>query len=239
MKTRIAIWNLARHPKLSARRREGQLSRLATEQADLWILSETSTQALPPGHEARCTDWVGTYHVETECAASIVTRYPFGKSIKTFDSTFAVCAEVLHPQLGPIIVYASIIPYAGYKGPEGESKYWEEHRKSVVLHVEDWRRIREAHPSHHFIAGGDFNQSLDNSGWYGNRESEDNLRKGMADARLTCLTAENYREAKLIGRGNIDHILVSEVLASLCKTPARPWEDQSLSDHNGITIDLE
>lgn len=238
--TTIAIWNLERPPKLSAATRKAQLDKLASIDADLWILSESASTATLANYHSRFSQFAPGYHEPTECGAAILTRWPVSQTIETFDPTFAVCAEIPESPLGPLVVYASVIPYANWKGREGTSGPWLEHRKSIAAHAADWRRIRDRFKDHHFVAGGDFNQCLDGSGWYGNPESEAMLRSALADAGLECVTAENFRTKHALSRGNIDHVCLSAGLRERVRN-VTPWEGTEgvkMSDHNGVSIEL-
>lgn len=241
-KARIAVWNLERPPKLSAATRKAQIEKMVRTDADLWILSESATTTAIPGYHDCHSARAAGYHQVDECAASVLSRWPLGARIETFAPTFAVCVEIPETPLGPLVVYASLIPYAGYKGPDGKSGYWVEHRKSIEAHAKDWRAIRcmERYRNHYFIAGGDYNQRLDDAIWYGNSESKALLQQGLKEAGLECLTALDFGASHQLSRGNIDHLCVSEGLRS-CVRSVTPWEgteDVKMSDHNGVLVEL-
>ncbi|MEM1085029.1 MAG: hypothetical protein AAGI48_13030 [Verrucomicrobiota bacterium] len=84
------------------------------------------------------------------------------RAITTSDSSEAVCVEIENPQ-EPLLVYGSIIAYADYRGPDGNSPKWEEHYRFIEWHRNDWIRLRADFPEHHLITGGDYNQNRDSS----------------------------------------------------------------------------
>jgi hypothetical protein len=56
------------------------------------------------------------------------------RRIETADPTEAVCLEAAHPD-GPLLVYASIIPWDGCKAPDGDSPKWEELHRAIEWHA--------------------------------------------------------------------------------------------------------
>lgn len=233
---RVATWNLER-PKLRGwLKNPCIIEKIKEVDADVWILTETNA-AITPGDDyfSVATLPVHNYHSLGENFTTIWSRFRMQRKIITFDPEFSVCVEIESP-LGPMIVYGTIITYANDKGPDGKSRRWEEHRKSILRHSEDWKRIRSEYTDHHFVVGGDFNQSRDGSGWYEDKDSVELLTNALQKSSLVCITEE---KTKLKTRSSIDHICVSEGLVADFSV----WEgttdgNQKLSDHNGVLVDL-
>jgi exonuclease III len=237
---RIATWNLER-PKLNGWSRNPHIiDKIKEVNADLWILTETNV-AISPGDNyfSAATLPVPNYHSLGESFTSIWTKWRMLRLIPTFDAEMAICIEVESP-FGPMIVYGTIITYANDPGTKNTSKRWVEHRKSILQHAKNWVRIRREFPQHHFVVGGDFNQSRDGSGWYEDKEAVQLLTDALQQASLICVTDKDMRkEGKLKNRASIDHICISEALVADFSVWEGTTEDnQRMSDHNGVMVEL-
>jgi endonuclease/exonuclease/phosphatase family metal-dependent hydrolase len=236
---KIATWNVER-PKLNGWTRNPRIiAKLHEVNADLWILTETNT-AISPGDNffSAATLPELNYHKLGESYATIWTRWPMLRNIKTYSSEMAVCIEVESP-IGPMIVYGSIITYANDKGSQGKSGHRVEHKKAIIEHGKDWKRIRAAFPNHHFVAAGDYNQSRDGSGWYEDATSVELLSGALRDNGLRCVT-DNIKLVE--SRSTIDHICVSKSFDTLPEA-VTGWEGlnskgERLSDHNGVVMTI-
>jgi endonuclease/exonuclease/phosphatase family metal-dependent hydrolase len=140
-----------------------------------------------------------------------------------------------------MIVYGTIITYANDKGTSGKSKRWQEHRKEIAKQAKDWIEIRNQHPDHFFVIGGDFNQSRDGSGWYEDSSAVTDLSNALTTASLKCVTQKNFQKTLGLSRSTIDHICLPISFPDDCAN-ADAWEGivdgQKLSDHNGILVDI-
>jgi endonuclease/exonuclease/phosphatase family metal-dependent hydrolase len=140
-----------------------------------------------------------------------------------------------------MIVYGTVIPYANDKGISGTAKRWEEHRRSIEQHHQDWLRIQKQYPQHLMCIAGDFNQSRDGSGWYSEKQSVDRLSTVLNDLSLHCVTEEKMMDQGL-SRATVDHICLSKSLISHV-VEVGFWEGttpekERMSDHNGVFVDL-
>lgn len=237
---RIATWNLER-PKLRGWTKNPRImDKIKEVNADVWILTETNA-AITPGDEyfSAATLPVPIYHSLGENFTTIWSRLKLVRKIPTFHPDMAICVEIESP-FGQMIVYGTIITYANDRGPKGNSKRWKEHRKSILRHSDDWYLIRNQFPDHHFVAGGDFNQSRDGSGWYEDKKSVQLLTDGLQRSSLICVTEDDVRKnGKLKRRASIDHICVSEGLtADFSVWEGANDDNQKMSDHNGVMVDL-
>jgi len=240
---RIATWNVERPGPSNRKRIQAVMEKIREVDADIWILIET--------HEV--IDLSDTHHGATttpshrkprpgEACAAIWSRWPILRRIETADSSEAVCVEVEHPD-GPILVYGSIIAWDGYKGADGQSARWEEHYRFIEWHGRDWRRLRQDHPDHLFVAGGDYNQNRDGARWYGTKKGRDLLSEALDSAGLVCVTEEDFVESgKLRDRHTVDQICLDEKLAERVAMVGA-WEREQagglrMSDHSGIWVEL-
>lgn len=161
---RIATWNLERPKQNGHSKNLRRIEKIREIDADLWVLTETHSAIALDGYACLATPSQLGYHAKGESFATIWSRWPIRQAVPTIDPYFAVCAEVDSPA-GPMLVFGTIITYASDPGRNGNSRRWEEHRKSVVSHASDWRRLREQFQTHLVCVAGDFNQSRDGSGW--------------------------------------------------------------------------
>jgi endonuclease/exonuclease/phosphatase family metal-dependent hydrolase len=231
MKLKIATWNVER-PTIKGWKRP-QRNPIINDQirqidADIWILTETH-QVISPGQGyMSISTEKANFHNEGESRATIWSRCPIKRQLPTFDPQVAVCAEIETPA-GNLVVYGSIITWAHNKGPDGQSKLWEEHYKSILAHGEDWARLSQTAPA--FCAAGDFNETLNDSRWYGTATGREMLQRELERNNLECLTAD-YR---------IDHICLTKGWAQQVKVnmwPAPLLEGKPVSDHPGYYVDI-
>ncbi len=238
---RIGTWNLER-PKLGARERNSaRLKQIQAIEADLWVLTETSSAIALPGYSSHSTPPEIGYHSPGENYTTILSRWKIVRTIDTWNPIFSTCVEVDSPA-GPLFVYGTIITYANDRGPNKTSRRWVEHRKSIEAQGKDWVRLRRDHPDRSLLVAGDFNQSRDGSGWYMDETSDELLTVTLDAAKLRCVTAVDFRSVFRIDRANIDHICVGGPLEQRCRALGT-WPGQSdgprLSDHNGVYLDFD
>lgn len=245
---RIANWNLD-HASNGARRVTRQVDQLRTINPDIVVLTETCEQVdlSPLGHRVvypRIRNEYGKFDV------AIWSKFPVVRILPTTNEELTVCAQIESP-LGDLLVYGTIIPYHGYKGPAKTSAAWVEHYKAIEDQARDWASIRAAtgFKLPLFVAG-DFNQTRDNSvGIYGTNEGRQQLGDALLNNELVCLTTENFGEngklkvdpKKERARNNIDHICVTRSRFNIDYVGA--WDHFTdagiyLSDHNGVYVDL-
>lgn len=238
---RIATWNLERPKQNGESKNRHRIDMIRKVDADLWVLTETHSVIVLDGYASIASLSQPDYHSNGESFATIYSRWPIRQAVPTFDAHFAVCAEVDSP-VGPMLVFGTIITYANDPGPDGNSRRWAEHRKSIDSHAANWRQLRDQFPNHLFCVAGDFNQSRDGSGWYEDADSVRNLSRALDHSQLQCLTELNMRTNGL-SRATVDHICLSQSLtARVCGIGA--WEGKTedghqMSDHNGVFIDVD
>jgi hypothetical protein len=179
--------------------------------------------------------------------AAIWSNCTIIRSFKTIDQELSVCAQISSP-LGDMMLYATIIPYYGYKGADNNSGAWVEHYKAIAHLGEDCSRLQmeTSHLIPIFVAG-DFNQTRDGSlKTYGTEKGRQMLSEMLERNNLTCLTEENYKlkidPAKGWPRNNVDHICMTRGAFSVVASEARDHFTEGeiyLSDHNGVYVDLK
>lgn len=238
---RIATWNLERPKWNGHEKNRHRFTKIEEIDADLWVLTETNSaiDLTGRGYTAIESLPIPAYHENGEHLSTIWTRWKVRESIATFDRSIAVRAEVESP-FGPMLVYGTVIPYANERGANGTVRRWEEHRRSLRLHHEDWSRLKRLYPEHLMCVAGDFNQSRDSSGWYEDRESVALLTGFLRDLGLKCITEADMR-ARGLSRASIDHICLSEELSGRFDR-LDAWEGTTgdgvkMSDHNGIFVE--
>jgi endonuclease/exonuclease/phosphatase family metal-dependent hydrolase len=236
---RIATWNLERPRQKGWIKNQRRLNQIQHIDADVWVLTETNT-AIDLGSDYNSIQSIpwNSYHQAGENLTTIWSRWKLRK-ISTFDEHWAVCAEIDSP-FGAMIIYGTVLPYANDKGISGTSKRWEEHRRSIQQHHEDWLGIQKQYPNHLMCIAGDFNQSRDESGWYEDKQSVETLSAALADLSINCVTEQNFQNT--VGRSTVDHICLSKQL-ELYKSTVDAWkgitlEGEKMSDHNGVFVDL-
>ncbi|MGJ8641765.1 MAG: hypothetical protein ACSHX9_00025 [Luteolibacter sp.] len=147
-----------------------------------------------------------------------------------------------HPDF-QLLVYGSIIAYAGYKGSDGKSPMWEAHYRYIEWHGRDWLQLRKEFPNHHLITGGDYNQNRDGARWYGTKHGRNMLSKVLQGAGLLCVTEQDFVAAGMLEkRHTVDHICMDESMADRV-IQVDAWERTrpdglQLSDHSGVLVDL-
>lgn len=240
---RIATWNLERPDPADSVRNQARMEQIREVGADIWILTETHEVIdLSATHQGVATEPSPRKPRPGESCATIWSRWPVLRRIPTSEPSEAVCVEISHPD-GPVLVYGSIIAYAGYKGPDGTSPMWEQHYRYIEWHGRDWLKLRAQFPNHPLITGGDYNQNRDGARWYGTRKGRDMLGAELESGGLRCVTEEDFvASGKLRDRHTVDHICLDAAWAQQVVS-VTPWERErsdglQLSDHSGILVEI-
>ncbi len=239
---RIATWNLERPRSGSAAKNKAILDQLIAIDADVWVLTETSDAIKLSGYFAASSPPVSGYHAAGANFTTVLSRWPIGCRLPTQSSSLSVCVEVAAPT-GPCLVYGTIMPYANYRGADGQSKRSVEHCRSISAHQADWKRLRAEFPAHSIVVAGDFNQSRDGSGWYEDAESARALSAALAECGLACSTQEDFRRSFGLDRAAIDHVCIGGPLGAIsARVEAWPGTTAGglrVSDHNGVLVSAD
>lgn len=241
--SRIATWNLERPVASRGVKITRQLAQIERVNADLWLLTETRSSIQLPGYACVSSTPADWYHKPGESCAAIHTRWRIVRPVATFNEHFAIAA-LLDAPWGPTLAYATIITYAGDRGPDRSAKRWQLHRKYVEEHRADWLRLRAEFPDSNFIVGGDFNQSLDGSGWSNDPVATPRLQQALKDTALECVTGRDFRKSKeLEKRASVVHICLDRTFAKRASVGVEVWEgrgkDGPMSDHNGVCVTVD
>lgn len=238
---RIAAWNLERPKSKGYAKNAARLARIGHVDADIWFLTETHAGIVPPGYHALATRPMAGYHTPGENFSTLVSRWPFVRTIETWNPEFSVCAEIRTPGAS-VLAYATLITYANDRGPDSASPRWAEHRKYIAEQRQDWLRLARDFPDLPLLIGGDFNQSRDGSGWYEDKRAVAELGDALREAGLRCLTEQDFRLTHDLSRASIDHLCASHTLVPRVRGIG-VWEGQidgwRLSDHNGVYVDID
>ncbi|HMN92722.1 MAG TPA: endonuclease/exonuclease/phosphatase family protein [Hydrogenophaga sp.] len=239
---RLCTWNIDRSGVRSRWRSGPQSAWLTLQQADVTVLTEVHGAFEVEGRCAVALSANGQPpYASWEHAVGIWSRYPVIEHIPVGDPSLACCVTLQTP-VGPVVVYATILPYRNAGQHDGRSA-WEIHRLSVKQQISDWTAIRQARPDDHVVVAGDFNMTMEPSNTYVDRSSRQRLLQACEGLSMRCLTAYDTRSE--IGRSNIDHILASRALW-LVGAPEFPHPahklagaDRLLSDHNAVIVTFE
>lgn len=239
---RIATWNQERPRKQGAIKNVLLLEKMREVDADIWVLTEANEALFLPDYYAVATPRLDGYHSPGEAFTAVLSRWPILGEAPTSDPMLSLCVRVAAP-FGPVDVYGTIITYANDKGESGTSKRWEEHRRSIQSHQDDWLKLRHSHsPQKPLIVAGDFNQSRDGSGWYEDKFSVDMLSEVLRQTGLQCVTEQDFRKTQGLSRASVDHICLSAELAGRVSKVAT-WEGvvegHAVSDHNGVYAQID
>ena len=110
---KIANWNLERVApgQTRAKRIDSVMSKV---DADIWILTETHKDIVPVSFYTAMNEEQDPKSKPGERWSAILSRYPI-EPLGDFvsDKIRCVAGKLEHPQLGVVIVYALVLPWAG------------------------------------------------------------------------------------------------------------------------------
>lgn len=243
---RIATWNVERPTSSQPGRLAALHEWLGRVNADVWVLTETSTR-LVPGADYVAVESCGADRPgeAEERWVTIWSRLPVIDEPTTVDCVRTACARLRTPDGGALVVYGSVLPWV--------SSGWGGHRAKggvafcAALEAQsgDWQRIRKDDPTAMLCVAGDLNQDLRARHHYGSRVRKRALADAIAGVDMVCLTAEGRDPVDRQTRGtwaSIDHICVSRELAGRA-TEAQAWPQadapvRTISDHFGAWVNV-
>lgn len=162
-------------------------------------------------------------------SAAIWSRWPI-TTVPTYDARQAVCGLAETP-VGPLLVYATIIPYNFAGVRQKKATLWQRHREAIAGQGQDWANLRAIYPDIPLCVAGDFNQTLRHDSWYP-KDLVNALLAALEKNGLTCLTK---------GQGRIDHICISqgrEQEGEPGTWPAKNEAGKAMSDRGGVWVAL-
>ena len=243
---RIANWNLKRILP-SEQRASAIRKHIDDVNADIWILTETH-ELVGPGDDFSSV-MSGEPDRESkpgERWAGIWSRHPI-KHLPSLVSDAARCnaAHISHPDIGEIVVYATVLPWGGSKWRGIESVDGAAFEAALDTYVSDWQKIRSAFPNALRVIAGDFNQDLAPYHYYGSKKQRKLLESGLAAAGVIALTAganDPIDWEPMQRHACIDHICVSESIGihvgNTIRWPESGKPDPRVSDHFGVAVEL-
>jgi hypothetical protein len=164
---KIANWNLERVTpgQVRAKRIDTVISEVA---ADIWILTETHKDIVPVSFYAVMNEEQDPESKPGERWSAILSRYPM-ESLDNFvsDKIRCVAGKLKHPQLGLVIVYALVLPWAGSQWRGIPSRDGAAFASALAMYQSDWKELQKVFPDAMHIVAGDFNQSLADWHYYG------------------------------------------------------------------------
>lgn len=217
---KILTWNLER---LQKNRKEAILRIVESQNADILILTETSSEINPgKGYQNIATGnlesgYDGINYKTGENRTTIWTKYPIKTQWETYDKFTSVCAEVA-TEFGLLTIYGTIIGVFGGKG--------ERFKNDFEKQSKDFEKLKG-----NICIAGDLNITL--SGYaYPSHEARNQLKEIIQRLDLCCPTASLDK--------NVDHILLSNSFVENRNIEVTIWnEDLTLSDHIGICLRIE
>jgi endonuclease/exonuclease/phosphatase family metal-dependent hydrolase len=240
---RLATWNLERPARRSWKKVPAILEILGSVGADVYVLTESRASLSlgsgysaihAPSHPIRRPDlderWV-----------SVWSRWPARRL--TVRPTPWAAAALLDTPAGPVVVYGTVLPYRDEPTANGaRASVWTRFAEELEQQAQDWVTIRRLDSKVPLVVAGDFNQSLDGSGWYESAESKAQLRDALRQAGLVCVTTEDVVvSGKLRSHHLIDHVCASAPLVAAgdvsCWEPVGA-DGKALSDHPGVAVNL-
>lgn len=234
---RIANWNIDRSGMRGKWRVVHQVELLEALKCDIHVLTEVHHDLMLHGRRAVALSNAGLPpYLPTDRATGIWTSLPVVRDHAVRTPGLAACVELGTP-LGPTLVYATVLPYRDDQVKHGCER-WQRHRETLALQMADWKEMRQSMPDHHLVIAGDFNMTMGNDNAYVDKPSRSQLLTNCDLIGLRCVTDTDFRP--LVGRANVDHLLISPALEA--DGPVDAWPGFSdaggkrlvLSDHNGI-----
>lgn len=233
---RIGTWNV----EYAYERRLGNLRRvLSANAADIWILTETHDDLVPPNcpyslhSDERPKNWSairpGSRWV------SIWSRYPVVANVSRpqADRERTVCALLDIGAGRSMLVYGTVMPWKGDR-----NKFdWSEHHRVIPEQCAEWPELTRAYPGAEMCIAGDFNTDMGSGSYYGTKQGIGALRAGLAACNTFCATEPNRFPVGLLVNPPIDHIALSQRHEGATSIVAAwPAEKTTLSDHSGIVV---
>ena len=215
-----------------------RLSELVRREADVWVLTETHDDLdLAPAYKAIRSQPRPGKPVRARWV-TIWTRWPLLDQLPVEDPLRTVAARLLAPH-GEVIVFGTVLPWHSDRGDTPSVPpplNWEEHHRVIPLQGAEWAGLRAAHPAAELRIIGDLNTGI--TGGYGTRQGRALLAQAMAEACLTCPTADALDQD---GLPLIDHVLLSDWTSSV-GLAVDAWSGGGrrtsgrLSDHPGVLV---
>lgn len=217
---KIATWNLER---LIKRKNQQILDKLADINADILVLTETSSKIHLDNYNCISTDSLPSYFDNQkydvgENRVSIWTKYKTTTRHKTFDSFTTVCTDIETP-FGLLTVYGSIIGVFANRQPRFDN--------DLNGQLTDFDKI---FTGRQVCIAGDLNVTFSGRAWPSHKARQA-LNDSFLKLGLTNTTANID--------GTVDHIVLSNCFIDNKQLQIDTWNaDKKLSDHVGHLLTL-
>lgn len=242
---RVATWNVERPKPNGWKIPQAQLRRMADVNAEVWVLTETNLHHQPSAEHEHVlfSPEYPERRPSPERWTAIWSRWPLTPIVDPAAHRRGTVAAVVAAPSGDLIVYGTVIAYAGEPNEDGESApMWEVHKKEITRQGAEWAQLRASHPNVPLVVAGDFNQNRDGARWYGTKDTRARLGVALDLAGLKCVTdADMVVNGQLKAHHLIDHICLTPDLAAGAAVSCRENIDatgQRLSDHPVVIVDL-
>ena len=234
---RVATWNVE---YAYARRLHALRQKLADNNADIWVLTETHDDLAPPNclyvahSKPRPKNWAGIR--EGSRWVSIWSRYPIlaNVSLPGSDTERTTCALLDIGNGKTLLVYGTVIPWKGDRGKFD----WSEHHRVIPDQCAEWLALKQAYPNAELCVAGDFNTDMGTGRYYGTKVGISALRAGLKACDLFCATEPGRIPKGILAFPPIDHIALSLKREHSTSIHAA-WDAhrKMLSDHSGVIIE--
>lgn len=242
---RVGTWNVeyafaARLPALR--------EILRANPADVWVLTETHDDLVPPdcpyvAHAAPRPRNSPRVRAGSRWV-SIWSRFPILESdaVSTTDGERTVCALLDRGGDGHLLVYGTVMPWHSDRGrhpPDATVPNWSEHHRVVPEQCREWTELRAAHPGAMMCVAGDYNTDMGSGTRYGTKRGIEMLRRGLDESGLYCATEPGRFPEGLLAEAPIDHIaLPVEWQTRASVVAAWPASKGVMSDHSGCVVEI-
>jgi hypothetical protein len=237
---KIGTWNV--QYARGAERNNRRAAKLQEHDAEVWVLTEThddldlSATHRPIRATPRYENNPNAYWT------TIWSRLPLIETIPIADPCRTVAArlELAHGQ--DLIVYGTVLPRNGDKGPNGTGTGWSEFMRVVPMQGREWAHLRRSNPGSMVVVAGDLNHNLGGKHYYGTVKGRALLREALAVADLVCVTDHECFPPGDLTYSPIDHVCAAPPNGSTMQSSARGWDKVvdglPLSDHSGVVAEL-
>lgn len=245
---RIGTWNVEYvfKDRLDVLRR---VLSLRDNQADIWVLTETHDELIPPGTEFAA-------HAEPRPKnfsairpgsrwVSIWSRFPILEQISLAgaDLKRTTCALLDIGEGRTLVVYGTVMPWHSDQSehpPATPLPNWSEHHRVLPLQIDEWRMLREKYPSAYLCVAGDYNTDMGSGARYGTKQGIETLRTGLEACDLFCATEPGRVPSGKLPVLPIDHISLPRAWeASTNVVSAWPAFKGVISDHSGLVVEVK
>jgi hypothetical protein len=237
---RIGTWNVEYAPasRLCALRKA-----LTARSADIWVLTETHDDLVPP-------DCPFVAHSEPrpkkECPSktrpgsrwvSIWSRFPViaDVTLPCADRERTVCALLDLGEGRTMLVYGTVMPW------RNDPKFELSKRHRVIPEqCAEWLELKRTYPNADLCIAGDFNTDL-GAGKYFTKAGDAALNEGLVACDVFFATEQSRFRIELLPHPPpIDHIVLPKAYSgSTSVAAAWPADKKKLSDHGGVIVEVE